>query len=82
MQARSNVTFSIDTAVLEKLNAYYSPSERNKLIEDILISSLPMTESEIAAAALEVETHPDFASVREVSAFADAAAMDMARKHL
>jgi hypothetical protein len=77
MSATKRAVYSIRTDVLDRFNATFHGRERSCVVERMMMRAIEAEEDEIAAAAKQIESDPEFASVREVSEWADAHALDV-----
>lgn len=76
MPPTKRVLYSIDPEVVTRFHAIYKGRERSRAVERLMLQAINEREAEVAAAARLIETDPEFAEYRKLSAWADAQAVD------
>jgi len=72
----SRAIFSIDPAVLSQFNALFTPRERSKVVERLILAELDTQKQAVLDAIRKIESDPRYASIAQVSADMDALAGD------
>jgi hypothetical protein len=78
MSRTVRVFYSIRPELVSRFNAVFKGGERSRVVERLMERAIEERESEVVAAVGLVETDPDFAAARAVSADVDALSADMA----
>ena len=64
----ARTTISIEKTTLDRFFRAYPPGKRSQIIQRLIEQDLAYQQDRLARAAQEIETHPDFQTVREDSA--------------
>lgn len=67
MSNAARAVYSIDADLLSRFNARFAPSERSKVVEQMIQKTLSQREPSLLAAARKIESDAKFASIRAVS---------------
>jgi hypothetical protein len=76
MSATKRVHYLVASDVAARFNAIFKGRDRNRVIERLMVQAINEREAEVVAAAKLVETDPEFAECREISAWADRRAVE------
>ena len=74
------VLYSIRPELVSRFNAVFKGRERSRVVERLMERAIEERESEVVAAVRLVETDPDFAPARAVSADVDALSVETASR--
>lgn len=69
-------SYSIDPLILRRFNETIPHRERSKVVQNLMEQALSAREAALEKLAEELETHPDFAAVRETASAFKALAAD------
>ena len=68
----SRAIYSIDSAVLRQFNALFTPRERSRVVERLMLSELASRKQSVLDAIRKIESDPRCASIAQVCADMDA----------